>query len=210
MVSQSAQQLSRYVYNPRNLRYQDRQTGRFVSERFIRSTVDSIIATESAKMRTIGEQFQSGAINFAEWQLQSAALLKTLHSSMGAAANGGINNMSNADLGFLGTRIKKQYEYLRKLTNDIRSGKQPLDAKFLNRCASYPEAARNTYERMRERAAKKSDLTEQKSVLSGGESCKGANSCIGEAAKGWVRIGGLVPIGQRKCLTRCKCRMLYR
>jgi hypothetical protein len=181
-----------------------------VSEKLIRATVDKIIDGESAKMRAIGEQFQSGQINFAEWQLQSSALLKALHVSMGMAAVGGTNNIKASDLGFLGTRIKKQYTYLRRLVNDVRTGRQPLNAKFLARCESYPEAARNTYERMRERAAKKSDLKEQRSVLSGGESCKGINSCRGEARKGWVRIGGVIPIGQRRCLTRCKCRMLYR
>ena len=94
--------LARFGYNPQARRYKDRQTGRFVSAKDVRSAVDAAIDKETSKMRAIAQQLVDGKINLAEWQLQTAALLKNLHVAMALAANGGLANTSNADLGYIG------------------------------------------------------------------------------------------------------------
>lgn len=200
-------QLSKYGYNPRSRRYLDRQTGRFVAAKEVRSAVDTIIDKETVKIRDIAEQLKDGKINLAEWQIQTSALLKNLHVAMGLAANGGLQNTSNADLGFIGSQIKEQYQFLRSFANEIYKGTQPLDGTLVSRAALYTQSARSTYEKVVARAASNSGATSEKSVLGSADHC---DDCVGEAAKGWSPIGSLIPIGERICKANCRCTFQYR
>ena len=200
-------QLSRYTYNPRSRRYTDRVSGRFVSAKDVRAAVDMIIDAETAKIRNVAQQLVDGQINLAEWQIQTTAILKSLHVAMGIAANGGFQNMSQADLGYVGSLIKKQYKFLRSFAKQIKNGSQALDGTLVSRSALYTQAARGTYEDVSGRAAKNSGSTQEKSVLGAADHC---SDCVGEAAKGWSPIGSLMPIGQRQCSGNCRCTFEYK
>jgi hypothetical protein len=197
---------ARYSYNPRSRRYHDRASGRFVSAKRVRFAVDTIIDKESAKLRNVAQQLVDGSINLAEWQIQTAALVKNLHVAMGLAANGGLHNTSAADLGFIGTQLKEQYQYLRDFALQIKKGEQALDGTLVARAALYGQAARGTYERVVARAARNGGATQEKSVLGAADHC---SKCVGEAKKGWQPIGTLIPIGERTCLANCHCTFQY-
>lgn len=198
--------LSQYTYDPRSRRYRDISTGQFVTAKSVRTAVDTIIDAETVKIRDIAQRLIDGQINLAEWQIQTTALLKTLHVAMGIAANGGLENTSNADLGFIGSLIKKQYEFLRNFARDIKQGTQPLDGTLLARAELYTQSARGTYEDVIARSARNGGSTQEKSILGSADHC---GDCVSEAAKGWSPIGSLIPIGQRQCLANCHCSMSY-
>jgi hypothetical protein len=145
-----------------------------------------------------------GKINFAEWQLRSMAVIKQLNVAMALAANGGKAATDASDLGYIGSLVKKQYQYFRGLVTDIRTGKQALDGTLLARMALYGQAGRCTYEDMRLRAAVKNGATETRRVLAQAEHCPG---CLNEASKGWGPVGHNLPIGETECLTNCRCFM---
>lgn len=198
---------SQFVFDPRTRRYRSVSSGRFLAEKTVRAAVDTIIQKESANFREIASNLNSGKINLAEFQLQMAAGVKKLHVSMGLAAVGGINNVSNADLGFLANLVKEQYQFLRGMAKDIKQGKQKLDGTLQARVELYAQSARGTHEKVRERAARIGGMKEQRSILGAADHC---SSCLSEAKKEWQPIGSLIPIGQRICKARCHCTMLYR
>jgi hypothetical protein len=83
-----------------------------------------VIDGYQADVVAIASKLQAGELSLAEWQLQTAQALKALHVATAVAANGGFNNMSQSDYGFVGSLVKKQYAYLRDFAGDIASGKQ--------------------------------------------------------------------------------------
>lgn len=199
--------VARYGYQPRSRRYHDRQTGRFISAKQVRAAVDTVIDTETVKIREIAQKLVDGSINLAEWQIQTASLLKGLHVSMGLAANGGLAQTSPSDLGFIGSRLKAQYEYLRDFALQISKGEQPLNGSLVARAALYSQAARETYSDVVARSAMNGGAQEELSQLAAADHCE---DCVGEAAKGWSPIGSLIPIGDRRCMSNCRCSMAYR
>lgn len=199
-------QLNQYQYDPKSRRYRNRSTGRYLPASQVRSAVDTIIDAESVKMRDLAQRLVDGEIALSDWQMQSAALLKALHVAMGLAANGGLANTSNASLGYIASQIKKQYSYLNRFAQQIRSGKQALDGTLVARAALYVQAGRELYENVVGRAARLAGCTQEKSILGPADHCQ---DCVSEAAKKWSPIGSLIPIGQRQCLANCRCTMQY-
>jgi hypothetical protein len=196
-----------FAYNARARRYRNIETGRFVSVKVVRAAVDTVIRVEAVKLKALAFKLNKGEINFAEWQLQSMAQIKALHVSMGLAANGGLKNASQSDLGYIGSLVKEQYKFFRNMVKDIRQGKQSLDGSLLARVGLYAQASRGTYEKAVERAAKSAGATESKSELGVADHCA---QCVSEASRGWVAIGSLIPIGERTCLQNCHCMIVYR
>lgn len=206
MASRS-EQLAQYQYDPRSRRYRNRTSGRYLSAKEVRGAVDAIIDAQTVKMRALAEQLVAGQLALADWQVQSAALLKTLHVSLGLAANGGLATTSAADLGYLASQIKQQYSFLRSFALEIRRGTQPLDGTLVSRAALYTQAGREIYQNVVARAARNGGAQEERSVLGPADHCPG---CLAEAKKGWQPIGALIPIGQRQCKANDRCYFEYR
>lgn len=173
----------------------------------VRAAVDAMIDAEVMKAQTLGQQLIDGKVTLADWQGQMTSNLKTLHVAMGVAGNGGFQNTSSADFGFIGSLIKKQYAYLRDFAKQIADGVQALNGSLLARAALYVQAARSTFEFVVARASGNGGATQSRSVLGIADHCK---ECVSEAAKGWVEIGSLIPIGERLCKTNCRCSLQYR
>jgi hypothetical protein len=173
----------------------------------VRQAVDVIIDKEAQNFRGIAQQLIDGTINLAEFQIQMQANVKRLNVAMALAANGGINNTSPGDLGYIAGLMKEQYRFLRDMAKQIKNGAQKLDGTLLARVELYAQAARGTHEKVRERAAKIGGQTEQRSILGVADHC---SECVSEAKKGWSPIGSLIPVGERICKANCHCTMDYR
>jgi hypothetical protein len=198
---------SAYTYDPKLLRYRDNISGRFVSSKTVRASVDQLADAESQSLKSLAQDMMDGKINFAEWQIRSLDTIKRLNVAMGLAANGGIAATDASSLGYIGSLVKKQYQYFRGLVNDIRKGTQALDGTLLARMGLYGQAGRSTYHDMLQRNAKEIGLTESKRTLGVADHCR---SCLDEAARGWVPIGQSLPIGDGDCLVNCHCDMIFR
>ncbi len=200
-------QISRYAYAVKPRRYVELSSGRYVAAKAVRSAADDIIDTQTVKIKEIASKYVAGSINLAEWQLQTAAIVKSTHVAMALAANGGYANTSNADLGFIAGKVKEQYKYLRDFALQIKKGQQPLDGTLASRSALYIQSARGTYEAVVSRAASNGGATQEKSMLGPSDHC---SDCIGEATKGWSPIDSLIPIGERICKANCRCSFSYK
>lgn len=188
-------------------RYRDTETGRLVAEAKVRLAVDAVADAASDRLADLTVRMIRGDLLLADWQAQSMAVIKTSHVAAGVAAQGGTAQMTPSAYGFLGSEIKAQYAYLRAFANDIGSGLLPLDGRLIARADMYGQHARATFEAVRARDAATYGYDEERSLLHSGDPC---GQCPDQAALGWVPLGTLIPIGQRTCLSRCRCTISRR
>jgi hypothetical protein len=181
--------------------------GRFVARTAVRLALDEAIVNGAERMVALSRQVQAGTMSLADWQLQMMAEIKATHLASGAAASGGWAQLSQADYGRIGQRIRVQYQYLRNFADEIASGKQRLDGTLIRRTELYNRAGRETYHLVERTEMGQRGYDQERSVLRPGDNCRG---CIEEDRKGWQPLGSLVPIGQRDCRTNCRCFVEYR
>lgn len=187
--------------------YRDTKTGRVITSTSVRAELDATLDTGMLDTRGLSLSLQQGTIDLKEWQVAMRRRIKDVHITAAVSQRGGWEQMTQSDWGRVGQRIQIQNQFLDKFANDIANG-MPLDGRFLVRSQMYDEAAISTYDRFERNAMRIAGFDEEHSTLEPGvKHCPG---CLDEAARGWVPIGELVPIGERTCLTRDRCTMHYR
>lgn len=189
------------------MRYRNTSSGRFISAKEVRTAVDSIIDREALTMRGIAQDLIAGRINLAEFQLRMSTNVKRLNVSMAIAGSGGVNATSAADYGYIGSLVKRQYQFLRGMAEQIKSGEQKLDGTLMTRVALYAQSSRDTFEQMRQHAAKANGKSQYRNLIGVADHCP---ECLSETARGWVPIGSLIPVGQRLCKSNCHCSLAFR
>lgn len=207
MIPAKAKGMADFSYDQSSARYRNNETGQYVSVTEVRAAVDTVIDNSGEAVTTLSQRLITGDITLSEWRDGLAATLKALHVAAGVAASGGFASTSASDYGFIGSQIKKQYEYLNGFASDIASGKQALDGSLLARAEMYAESARGTFSEVELRANVNAGNTLAKRVLGNSNSCGG---CVDAAGQGWMPIDEMPPIGSLQCLSRCHCSIVYR
>lgn len=195
-----------FSFEPATGRYRD-ANGRFVPDQSIRRALDVVLDAQAQTMRTLTQQLMDGALSLPDWQQQMMQATKSVHLVGLAVAHGGWNQLDQSDFGWVGQRIRSQYGFLNRFGADIAAGRQKMDGTLLARSELYAQAGRATHRAAEQRLATKRGLHEERNVLGAADHCAG---CLSETARGWVRIGSLVPCGSRDCLVRCHCSLTYR
>jgi hypothetical protein len=196
-----------YVWDDRAARYASKQTGRWVSGGRVRGALDAALDRGGATVATLTESLKMGRIALPDWQLQVAREIKSIHLASAALAKGGWAEMSPSDLGRAGQKIRLQYDYLKGFAADISSGKQRLDGTLGRRAQLYVQAGRGTYHAVEQAEMRTRGMTEERNRLAASDHCPG---CLAADAMGWVPLGTLPGIGQRTCLSKCRCSVAYR
>ena len=181
--------------------------GKFVKAERIRGALDAFITGTVDSIEVLSNRLVAGEITLAQWHSEMLLHVKNVNLAGGALESGGWYNLTSSDFGKMGNKIKGEYRFLQNFAEEIESGKQPLNGKLVNRAKLYGEQGRVTYYDFCTDAAKRDGFVEERSFLTPSESCEG---CKGEASRGWVRLGTLIPIGDRDCLSNCNCFMQYR
>lgn len=179
------------------------RAGRTVPVETVRQGVEQVIAKSTERVRALSERLVAGQSTLAEWQQSFALEIKQIHVAVGVVAHGGSANMSQADYGWIGQRVRNQYEYARNMAQQIASGAQPIDGRLVARAALYSDASRQTFEEMGRRDRRIRGATEERRVRRSSEGCPG---CVSQAARGWQPTGVLPALGSEACRTRCKCQ----
>lgn len=203
----------RYYWDDRTSQYHDQVTKRFVARLDVRKALDIAVKITMSDFRAIASQLQQGQMSLADFQLQGEALIKRIHVLEAAAARGGWAQMTASDWGWVGQRVRVQYDYWRNFMNDIATGKQRLDGRFLRRVDMYANAGRTTFEEMTRRMMRGKGMNYVRRVLGEAEHCHEGErpGCLEEEAKGWFEIDdpAYVPIGNATCLTGCQCTQIF-
>jgi hypothetical protein len=193
------------TWDARARRYRS-ASGRFLSAARVQGILEEQISATGARMREVSEALQSGRINLAQWQLEIEGQIKRLHLMAFAVNEGGFNQLTRSDLGWVGGQVRRQYEYLRNFARQIERGEQPLDGRFLARVQLYAEAARGTEREAARRTARADGATAERRVLGIADHCP---TCVSEARKGWRPVGTLRRIGDSECRSRCRCAFQF-
>lgn len=196
-----------FTFDPQSARYRNSVSGKFVPAAEVRGAVDVVIEQTSQRLQQITGGLQSGVLTIEDWRGLMAQELKSLHLTTASAAMGGWNMMSPADFGWVGQRLRQQYQWLGQFADDVVSGKQAMDGTLAVRASLYAEAARSTNREMERRQARLRGEQQERNQLGAADHCPG---CLDQTARGWQPIGSLMPVGSRSCLARCRCAMTYR
>lgn len=192
-----------FTWSPETGRYRNTETGKLVSGAAVRDAVDLIADDASEKLRKLAERLRNEELTVAAWQRESMKAIKESQVAAAIAAHGGREQMTASDWGWVGSQVKAQYKYHRDFGAEVADGViEEIGTRIAARNEMYGQAARVTFEAMRERDDRVRGYTEERSVIHSGKPC---TMCAAEAAKGYVTIGEIVPIGSRTCLSRCRC-----
>lgn len=197
----------RYRWNPALMRYID-GSGRMVARDAVVAEMERHVRSAREQMLAISERLAAGQIALADWQRYMAAEIKIIHVQSAAIAKGGWAQMTPADWGAVGQRLRVQYRYLARFAADIASGRQPLNGRFWVRVKMYANASRGTRLAVQRRAAARAGFGEGRRVLDdAAEHCDG---CLDVASRGWMSLAALPPIGTQECIVNCRCDEEYR
>ncbi|HYW90328.1 MAG TPA: hypothetical protein VFB50_21330, partial [Chloroflexota bacterium] len=119
-----------FLWSEQAQRYRDQASGRFVSSGSVNGAVDQVVDAAGLRMRDLSAQLQVGDISLADWQSRMATEMKLLHTGAAAVGRGGWAQMTQADWGWTGQRLRVQYGFLRNFAHDVATGKQPMDGRL--------------------------------------------------------------------------------
>lgn len=156
----------------------------------------------------LAESLRSGAITLPEWEAAMRDMLREQYIAAMELAKGGRENVTQADWGYVGSELKKQYGYLSNFANDIRTNPEAwMNGRLDARMNLYSESGYAALENFIRREHIEQGYDEERRVLGAADHCPG---CLEQAGKDWQPIGTLDPIGAEECLTNCKCEFEFR
>ena len=195
-----------YSFDRSSQRFRDLESGRFVTERAVRDSVDRVADLASRRMGELTARFRTGEITAVAWQTETMQTIKFSQIASALAAYGGRDQMTQARWGTVGQIIRTEYAYLRRFTSDMLEGRQRLNGRADARARLYGQSVRTTYEAIRRRESAESGMRYERNVLHPADHC---DQCRAQTALGSVPIGTLVPVGRRTCRSQCHCTLAF-
>lgn len=198
--------MASYAFDDRSMRYRDRASGRFVSERAVRDAVDAVVDLSAERMGNLAVSFRAGTLDAGEFLEAMLTEIKSAHIAAALAAYGGREQMTAARWGTVGQQIRQQYGFARNMVTDVLEGRQRMNGRLDARARQYAQAARSTYENTRRREMARLGQAFERNVRHSSDTCAG---CLAASDAGWMPIGTLAPVGSRTCRSACKCTLAY-
>lgn len=195
-----------FTFDEASDRYRDAR-GRFVTRKAVRDAIDQALSQRARRAEQLAADLRAGRISLERWRVEMRTLVRDVQLYSAAAAKGGWGELTQADYGRIGARVREQYRRLERFAQQIANRTQPLDGRFTQRGRLYAAAARSTYHAVERGMMIVRGFDQEANILTQAEHCPG---CLKETARGPVPIGTLVPVGERQCLVNCKCRIEYR
>lgn len=175
----------------------------------VRQEVSTVIEKQAARIEKISQRFVDGKISADTWSDKMRELIKPPHTQAAMTAHGGNKALRSRpkELGWLGSQVKKEYGFLKRFVDGVKSGEVKRDGRLVARAKMYANKARATFENAQRRREITAGMVEERNVYGDVKHCAG---CIAESDKGWQPIGSLTPIGNRDCLANDKCSWEFR
>lgn len=161
--------------------------------------LSQLVEATQADLAVLGQRRAEG-MNTLAWRLEVQAILKHAHITAGALARGGWDQMDPSTRGFVGARLRAQYDYLSVLGLDTAPG--DFGPQAMARLAQYGNGAvRGTHSGVIRRDAP--DGAQEQNVLGAGS--RSCDECPALTELGPVPVGTLPEIGSRACHGNCNC-----
>ena len=166
-------------------------------------------------LEILASQLKSELITLPQWEAGVRDWIKQEYSTAMILQMGGRENVTQADWGYVGSAVKKQYGYLGNFASDIASEpeKWMTGNRLDGRLKLYNQSGYTALEDFKERAMRLAGWTEERNRLGEADHCSGEGNtlgCLEVTGLGWRKIGELPKVGERLCRTNCKCSMEYR
>lgn len=202
LLRRAIERVGQFVFNLRSATYS--QDGRAVPSTSLLDTLSGRIADASSTNRNLTSSFLSGSIDLATWRKAVAVELRRATWQAYTLGRGGWQQIESAERAAMTRRMKSEFQYLRRFTDEIAAGKLS-SAEIQERIDMYAEHLRAPfYEGLRE-ANENAGKTRERRVMGIAEHC---DDCEGYASEGWQEIGYFPPPGDdSRCLSNCKCEM---
>ena len=179
------------------------ESGRAVPSSRVEGWIDKATLNAETRLGNLTQNLVDGKTDIFDWKLAMKDEIKNGHRAMAIVANGGKDQMTPAAWGRVGAIIREQYKFLDNFANLLDNKDLAITQALVSRAKLYGAALYPSYVsgvRAREKAG---GATEERSVLTPRDGW--CDLCVSEAARDWVAMGDLVPIGDRTCLIRCRC-----
>ena len=172
----------------------------------MKEIVVKAIDRQKSASKGITDNLLTKDISVAEWERQTAGVLRNLSIWQYSLGVGGIKQMDWKDYAIITGELNFQFQHLRNFSKDILSGTL-TEAQIRARTQLYLNRSRNLYERGRLEGHRRNGYLWERRVLATVENCA---DCIGYASSGWLPIGTLPSPGDRcQCRANCKCTKYY-
>jgi len=179
--------MPKWVYEPSTNRYRDTATGRFIGQEKRVELRDEWTQSQKLVTDKLAEDYDSGKLSLSDFVKGMREEIKINNIEQYLLGAGGRNNMTPADWGRLGNRIKGQYEFMQEFGQDILDADPPLTlAQIQARARMYVDSSTAMYERANALAAGMPDLPEY--PADGKQDCKSNCKChwqIEDKGKAW-------------------------
>lgn len=196
-----------YYFDRDEAVYRSRYNNRAVSEETVLANADRYEETITENIVRLTERFVDGGIDLESWQVRVADEIKNGYIVSASVGRGGRDQMTSADWGRVGGRLRWEYTYLENFALEIYQGNL-TEAQILQRAKLYGRSVRVGYFDGLTAAKQAGVFVEERRVLGVAEHCP---DCIEYANMGWQPIGTLPEPGERSvCLRNCKCSKHYR
>lgn len=192
--------------------YRDTRTGQIVSPRTVRRVLDDTLDTVQARMLAMDAQRRAGTLTLAQWEIEMMREIKYAHYAAVALDRGGVDRLRRSDIALAQQRVLFNFVRLSDFARAISEGRLS-DQQIRARVGMYAQAPRNTFHRSLGRSMKEADFDEARSIRHARDSCttSGARSgCAEQEALDWQPLDSFVHVGERTCLTSCRCHEEYR
>ena len=180
---------------------------RLFSPEYMRREYNAAVVMAQGDLRKMAKRLIDGKATVDEFRRYAEREIETLNLDAGFLLMGPLLAAVPAAIDRVRDAILRQLTWFRRLLDDIASGRQRLDGSLLRRIGMYGGSGHSTVEEIGRILSGLSGFREERNVLGIAEHCEG---CLRETARGWVSIGALVPIGERDCLSNCRCSYEYR
>lgn len=223
LVDKTLADTSTWSFDPVKNTY--RVEGRTRTPEQVKRIVEArIIEPARRELRRLTEAVRDGRISPEVWFSEMAQVLAYLHGLAATAAHGNVRDLLERARLDVQSTIEAEQGYLRVFRQGVmlavavaQSEPGPLLAaaslitlgsRWLARASSYADAGLITFERHRLYLYELHGYREvRRTMHPEAEHCDG---CEHEAAKGWVPLPLLVPLGYEQCGQWCKCSVEYR
>lgn len=197
--------MNEFIFNPKTQRYHYKQgagRGQFVPATAIKFMLQRNIEQTQEDIRTIGELLVNKKISLSTWEETTAIALKNLHIQSYLLGLGGKNSVTQRDYGLIGQRLRREYQYLRKFGEELRT-KGMSQAEFFRRLDLYSSAGSGLHEKARTEGHSKNGFNWERRRRTKTESCQ---PCIIYEGMGWQPINTLpAPTERCDCRSNCGC-----
>lgn len=187
-------------------RYRD-ERGRFLSAKSVEALVNKRIESLGSTLRRYTQMLADGNITLQQWQESTRESIKTAHIQAAIIGKGGKDNMTASDYGRIGQRLRQEYAYLQRFTQDLLEQRVSVPM-ALARIKLYASSVKGSYWQGTELRQQEQGYGLMRRILD--PMANHCDDCIRYSRMGNKPIGSLPLPGQRcECGANCKCSVQY-